>query len=331
MSNLRKLSDLKLRKPFDGLFSIDPEVLKAITKDMKKVGYDQAQPVVVWDKNGELTVIDGHTRVLAAKQAGLEEIPVSTREFPDEDAALDYALHNQRDRRNWTDAEIARVVELVDQRRKRGGDRRSEEAKSKTSNEANEKPKSSAEETAKKTGISKTKVERTRTALSAPETKDAVLSGEKSINAAAKEVLEKKRAKSKAPKPVAQTEKDEKNCETRYALSFWEPYKLVTAVYKKTAKSFKLIKEDEDWIDWSRWVRGPGAKRRWRGRKLDWKPWSSSSRSIARGKPLAPSRKPNPLPNPLATASRLWKFMPDTFRGSSLGLPLPRKEKSRGR
>ena len=76
-------------------------------------------------------VVDGHTRLQAAMDLGLEEVPVHKKSFPDEDAALEYAIHNQRHRRNLTEAEILRCIEAVDKRRDRGGDRRSEEAKSK--------------------------------------------------------------------------------------------------------------------------------------------------------------------------------------------------------
>jgi ParB family chromosome partitioning protein len=86
-----------------------------------------------------------------------------TRLWPEtEDEALEYSIHNQRDRRNLTDADIERLVETIDKRKQRGGDRKSEEAKSKASNDAIDK---SAQETAKTIGISKDKVEKTRTIL----------------------------------------------------------------------------------------------------------------------------------------------------------------------
>jgi hypothetical protein len=54
-------------------------------------------------------------------------IPVFFQSFPDEDSALEYAIHNQRNRRNLTDAELLRCIEVLDRRKERGGDRKSEE------------------------------------------------------------------------------------------------------------------------------------------------------------------------------------------------------------
>src|SRR5262245_37177147 len=64
---------------------------------------------------------------------------VCYRDFTDEDEALDDAIANQRDRKNLTDAECLRLVEVVHARRQMGGDRRSEEAKSKALHDAIEK------------------------------------------------------------------------------------------------------------------------------------------------------------------------------------------------
>ena len=123
-----KIENLKMMIPFYGLFPIDQIVVSAIAKDIKKIGYDLSHPVVIW--KGENIVIDGNTRVEAAKQAGLETIPVDEKEFKDQDEALEYAIHHQRDRRNLTDADLVLCIRAVDKRRERGGDRKSEKAKS---------------------------------------------------------------------------------------------------------------------------------------------------------------------------------------------------------
>jgi ParB-like chromosome segregation protein Spo0J len=70
-------------------------------------------------------VIDGHTRLEAAERIGRRFVAVYEREFEDEEAALKYALHNQRDRRNLNDAHILHLVEKLDKMYKMGGDRRS--------------------------------------------------------------------------------------------------------------------------------------------------------------------------------------------------------------
>lgn len=73
--------------------------------------------------------------------------------------------------------------------KERGGDRKSEEAKSKSSSEPID---SSAEQTAKIVGTSQAKVERARTVLADPEEKTLVLQGKKSINRASQDAKEKR-------------------------------------------------------------------------------------------------------------------------------------------
>ena len=72
---------------------------------------------------------------------------------------MDYAIANQRDRRSLTNEELVRLVVAVDKRKQRGGDRRSEQAKSKASNDAIEK---SSDTTAALAGTSPRKVEKIR-------------------------------------------------------------------------------------------------------------------------------------------------------------------------
>jgi protein gp37 len=159
---------------------------------MAEWGYDQSQPILVWDE-GQV-VIDGHTRLKAAQEAGIEDVPVHYKSFGTEDEALAYAIHLQRNRRNLTDAEIIRCIEALDMRKARGGDRKSEDfQKSKAPNGAIDK---SAKETAKMIGVSPRKVERARTVLEHAEepVKEAVKAGELSINRAYQETQDARRA-----------------------------------------------------------------------------------------------------------------------------------------
>ena len=110
-----KTGEIKTEKPFNELFEINKDVLQAITDHMKN-GYDLAFPVILW-KN---TVIDGHTRLIAAKNNNIEEIPVEQKEFKDEQEALEYAIHNQRNRRNLTEYEILQCVRVLDKKKQQG-------------------------------------------------------------------------------------------------------------------------------------------------------------------------------------------------------------------
>jgi protein gp37 len=154
----------------------------------------------VWDEGQ--AVIDGHTRIKAAQEAGIADIPVHYKSFETEDEALAYAIHLQRNRRNLTDAEIIRCIEALDRRKERGGDHKSAkfQEKSKAPDGAIDK---TSQETARVIGISPRKVERTRTILEHAEepVKEAVKAGEMSINQAY-QVTQEKRKLEAMGKPV---------------------------------------------------------------------------------------------------------------------------------
>lgn len=179
-----KISEIKTVEPFNRIFPISDKVLASVVMDMRKNGFDPCHPVIVW--KGKNTVIDGHTRLEAARLVGLQDIPIIERDFQDEDAAVEYAIRCQRERRNLTDADIARLVEELDLRHQRGGDHTSEKAKA--SCEAIAPAGKSAEQTAAIIGTSRAKVEKVRAiqTKAAPEIKAAVAAGKMSINAAVK-------------------------------------------------------------------------------------------------------------------------------------------------
>jgi protein gp37 len=113
MIKIVPISELVTRAPFDSLFSIDPDVLDAIQDSMQHQGFDASNPILVW--KGEGVVVDGHTRLQAAEDIGIPEVPVFEQEFADEAQAVEYAIRHQRDRRNreLTNAEIFRCVEAI--------------------------------------------------------------------------------------------------------------------------------------------------------------------------------------------------------------------------
>ncbi|MBN1843067.1 MAG: ParB N-terminal domain-containing protein [Deltaproteobacteria bacterium] len=195
---------IKTRVPFNNLFPVDDKTVEALAEHMEANGYDQSQPIVLWkekldEDRKQAIVVDGHTRLLAAKKIGLSPVYVARVSFGSQDAALQYAIHNQRDRRNLTDADLLRCIEAVDERKPKGQrtDLASSEAKSGKS----------AEQTAKIVGTSKTKVEKARTLLdyADEQTKQTVLDGEKSIHAAAKETQEKRKVQQSGESQLSST------------------------------------------------------------------------------------------------------------------------------
>ena len=176
------------RPPFDGLYPIDPEVLARITVHMKSNGYDHGQPITVWRhelENGEeeRAIVDGNTRLQAARAAGLLEVTVVYRSFASDQEALEYAIHNQRDRRNLTDSAIFRAVEALDA--PVTGFKGSPLAQRRA---IEKNPGKTANVTAKKIGTTARKVETIRAVKKNPRLAAEVKAGKKSINRAYREI-----------------------------------------------------------------------------------------------------------------------------------------------
>lgn len=165
---------IRTAEPFQSLFPIREAVLNRIIADMKQNGFDNAHPIIVQAGN-KLTVVDGHTRLIAAKRLGIKTIPVVVRDFENEAKALEYAIDAQRNRRNLTDAELMRCITALDSRKKAGRPKIGSVNLGK-----------SADRTASLLGISRAKVERFRAINDhGTETiKLAVLSGDLTANKA---------------------------------------------------------------------------------------------------------------------------------------------------
>ncbi len=207
-----KVEEIKTHPLFEKMFAINEALLAKIEQDMREDRYDRSQPIILatWDGQEEYVCIDGHTRLQAAKNLGIEEVPYYVHEFDTKDEALEKAIKLQRDRRNMTDAEITACVEALDKKKPRGVDRRGEEAKSKASDAAIETTSAkSAKETADLLGISTTKVERVRSVLSNgdPETIEAVKNGEMSANNAYQKTRKKRKKTNRKSNSTNATEK----------------------------------------------------------------------------------------------------------------------------
>ena len=196
------ISRIVKKTPFMGLFPDQPDKVEAIADHMRQHGYDTTQPIILWeqpkgeDKKKQLKsgfiLIDGHTRFEAAKKASLNTgVYVARVKFPNEKAALDHAIHNQRDRRNMDDASLFKCIEALDQLKRKG--QRTDLA------QPCAKSGKSAAETAKVAGVSTWQVEKIRSIEkhADDETKEAVKSGKKSINKAYKETQAKRKPSKK--------------------------------------------------------------------------------------------------------------------------------------
>jgi len=181
--NTIPISEIEIKEPFKSLFSINSNTLSSITASMEVNGFDPAHPVILWGN----IMIDGHTRLAAASDVGITDIPFERKSFNNEKEALEYAIHNQRDRRNISDSEMLICIEVLDSKMtkamagKKGGKSNGKEKNTPTH-----------ERTAKILGIGNSKVSDARIVLNEPSAKSEVLSGHKSISMAAKEIRSRK-------------------------------------------------------------------------------------------------------------------------------------------
>ncbi len=175
------IDDIKTASPFRDLFPVRKRVLDDIIWDMRRNGYDNSQPLVLWKDHGNV-VIDGHTRLSAAKKANIYQIPIIFKAFSDEEAALKYAVACQKNRRNLSDSELVACVVELDKRKQAG--RPLNEAKKLAQPCANFGK--SAEETASLLGVSTRKVEQIRTVMdnANDEIKRMVKTGRMTVNSA---------------------------------------------------------------------------------------------------------------------------------------------------
>jgi hypothetical protein len=196
----KKPTEIETHETFANLFPIKPEVLSKIEEHITENQFLISHPLdlATWGDMKKPICIDGHTRLQAALNLGLDTVPVITHELESEDEALELAIHLQKNRRNMTDAEIVACTQALDKRCQRGGDRRSEEARSKPQDYGNENSRSSsAKKTAELVGVSTRKVEQIRTITDHGESDiiESVKSGEISINKGYQETQKKRKAK----------------------------------------------------------------------------------------------------------------------------------------
>jgi ParB family chromosome partitioning protein len=167
-----KLDEIETDPEISSLFSIKENTLELIKTSMHKNGYDKSQPVIIWKNDNKSIIVDGNTRVKAAREIGLDEIPVYFKEFEDRQEAIRYTYARQAERRNLTDNELLTAVKLLDKKQTRDGSGRSVEI------------------LGKELGVSPSTIVHTQTVLKKASDDDieAIKDGKKSINKVYKEV-----------------------------------------------------------------------------------------------------------------------------------------------
>lgn len=176
---LASAEDLQVRPPFSDLFPVQAATRDIIAASMSRDGYDASKPIGIWRQQN--VVVDGHTRRLAALKANVEVV-VFFHDFADEQAALEYAIASQRNRRNLTEIEIVRCILALDKLKPMG---RPKEVASVEATYGK-----SAAATACVVGTNRAKVERTRRLeRDAPDLLQEVIEGKRMVNGATNELL----------------------------------------------------------------------------------------------------------------------------------------------
>lgn len=178
------------------LFPIESSQLEAVYKSIVEDGFSEAEPISVWQN---YIIVDGHTRLEAAKKAGESRVFIYNHDFADKREALEYAIARQRDRRNLTkkqiDSFVARAIAALDRVGKSG--ERTDLASPEARLQSNTRSGKSAAATAERVSnlanlsVSRATVERARKVLKEgnEEIKEKLLSGEVSPSAAYRAVV----------------------------------------------------------------------------------------------------------------------------------------------
>jgi ParB family chromosome partitioning protein len=115
-----KIADIVIDSEISKIFKIQDRTQNGIAQKIKESGFDNSQPLVLF--KGKNILLDGHTRLAAAKEAGLEEVPAYEMEFENRDAAVLYTLERQTLRRNLTGAEILTAAGIFPKERAKNGE-----------------------------------------------------------------------------------------------------------------------------------------------------------------------------------------------------------------
>lgn len=183
--------DIRTHPTFVDLLRVEPGMLQEITQSMRVNGFFPSNPITMgtWSGQDDPVVIDGHTRLKAALEAGIAVVTVVILVFEDVMAALERAVSLQAQRRFSTDGAYYRMCETYDTLMEPG--RKNKEANELLTRVSNFRGRSaSARMTAKLIGCHYRKVDKIRKIRRDgwPEIQEAVRNDEMGINKAYKQI-----------------------------------------------------------------------------------------------------------------------------------------------
>lgn len=96
------VEQLKFDREFKAIFQQEIDKVTEIANDIRLNGFDKTRPIVVTEA---YIIVDGHSRFMAAKKAGLQQVPVIIKKFESRDATIEYEYKMQLNSRRLTDGE----------------------------------------------------------------------------------------------------------------------------------------------------------------------------------------------------------------------------------
>lgn len=230
---MMKVSDLKIDPEYKALYAQEEDKVHNIAKNMKAHGYDKSQPIII---QADGTVVDGHSRLMAAIEAGLTEVAVIIKEFESRNDVLLYMEHLQLDRRNLTEAEKLVHFEKF------------QSLKAQAKAEGKDVTEFSDEAIAKQLDVSPRQVQKMKEIekKATPEQLESIRKGETTLNHVHKEIKQEEAAASE--KPVEVTEQSPTESKKRPAEKK-EKFVLDLSSKDYDEKFFYLLKSFQDFFE----------------------------------------------------------------------------------
>ena len=110
-----EVSQLRFDRDFKNVFQQENDKVAEIANDMRTNGFDKSRPIIVTEA---YIIVDGHSRFMAAKKAGLEKVPVIIKKFDSRDETIEYEYKMQLNSRRLTDGEYFAAFFKLDEIRR---------------------------------------------------------------------------------------------------------------------------------------------------------------------------------------------------------------------
>ena len=179
LAKLVPVSEIKTIPELSEIFQRQDKVVEDIKKSMLEDGFYKEEPIVIAKLSDGtiLGVADGNTRLIVAKEIGMDEVPVVYKTFESLEDAIQYAKDRQFHRRNLTQAEIYAYANNLDAVEDKNGEGRA------------------SERLAEELGVSASTIEHARTVASRAdeETQEKIKNNKMTINQAYQKVRKSKK------------------------------------------------------------------------------------------------------------------------------------------